>query len=96
MGVAGTGKTTIVRDYLAELQARSDSATVSTSVNLNSYTTSAALQALGGGPLSPLLPPRVRWASGHATPFPSSARVRTWNLCARSHRARVCLACADP
>ncbi|CAE8644925.1 unnamed protein product [Polarella glacialis] len=45
VGVAGTGKTTIVKDYLAEVKAKSDSMN-SASINLNSYTTSAALQAI--------------------------------------------------
>eukprot|EP00930_Biecheleria_cincta_P085161 TRINITY_DN7456_c0_g2_i1.p1 TRINITY_DN7456_c0_g2~~TRINITY_DN7456_c0_g2_i1.p1 ORF type:complete len:2485 (-),score=519.86 TRINITY_DN7456_c0_g2_i1:101-6748(-) len=43
LGVAGTGKTTIVKDYLADVKAKSDTMT-SQSMNLNSYTTSAALQ----------------------------------------------------
>eukprot|EP00931_Biecheleriopsis_adriatica_P003888 TRINITY_DN10563_c0_g2_i1.p1 TRINITY_DN10563_c0_g2~~TRINITY_DN10563_c0_g2_i1.p1 ORF type:complete len:2985 (-),score=661.93 TRINITY_DN10563_c0_g2_i1:306-8801(-) len=45
VGVAGTGKTTIVKDYLAEVQAKSETMT-SASINLNSYTTSAALQQI--------------------------------------------------
>lgn len=43
VGVAGTAKATIVKDYLAEVKANSD-AMNSASINLNSYTTSGALQ----------------------------------------------------
>lgn len=45
VGVAGTGKTTIVKDYLAELKARTEDF-VSMSINNNNYTTSYALQAI--------------------------------------------------
>ncbi|CAE7836099.1 Dnah17, partial [Symbiodinium necroappetens] len=44
VGVAGTGKTTIVKDYLAEVKVNSEMN--SASINLNSYTTSAALQGI--------------------------------------------------
>ncbi|CAL1167896.1 unnamed protein product [Cladocopium goreaui] len=45
VGVAGTAKTTIVKDYLAEVKVKSDAnAMNSASINLNSYTTSGALQ----------------------------------------------------
>ena len=47
-GVAGTGKSTIVRDYLAELAASSDQYS-SASINLNSYTDSLALQSMMEG-----------------------------------------------
>jgi dynein heavy chain len=45
VGVAGTMKTTIVKDYLADLKARTEEY-VSMSINNNNYTTSAALQAI--------------------------------------------------
>lgn len=45
VGVAGKAKTTIVKDYLAEVKVKSDAnAMNSASINLNSYTTSGALQ----------------------------------------------------
>ncbi|CAJ1459802.1 unnamed protein product, partial [Effrenium voratum] len=45
VGVAGTAKTTITKDYLAEVKVNSDTMN-SASINLNSYTTSAALQSI--------------------------------------------------
>jgi len=45
VGVAGTGKTVIVKDYLADKKAESEDY-VSTSINLNNYSTSFALQAI--------------------------------------------------
>ena len=43
VGVAGTGKTTIVKDYLAEMKANSEDM-ISMSINNNNYTSSFALQ----------------------------------------------------
>ena len=43
VGVAGTGKTTIVKDFLAEMKANNEDM-VSMSINNNSYTSSFALQ----------------------------------------------------
>jgi len=45
VGVAGTAKTTIVKDYLADLKAKTDNY-VSMAINNNNYTTSFALQAI--------------------------------------------------
>jgi dynein heavy chain len=45
VGVAGTGKTVIVKDYLADLKARTEDF-VSMSINNNNYTTSFALQSI--------------------------------------------------
>ncbi|CAK0903564.1 unnamed protein product [Prorocentrum cordatum] len=45
VGVAGTGKTTIVKDYLADLKARTEDF-MSQSINNNNYTTSARLQSI--------------------------------------------------
>jgi dynein heavy chain len=45
VGVAGTSKTVIVKDYLADMQAKSDDMT-SQNINNNNYTTSYALQAI--------------------------------------------------
>eukprot|EP00929_Paragymnodinium_shiwhaense_P077081 TRINITY_DN3967_c0_g2_i2.p1 TRINITY_DN3967_c0_g2~~TRINITY_DN3967_c0_g2_i2.p1 ORF type:complete len:4576 (+),score=1729.31 TRINITY_DN3967_c0_g2_i2:93-13820(+) len=45
VGVAGTGKTTIVKDYLADLKARTEDF-VNMSINNNNYTSSFALQAI--------------------------------------------------
>jgi dynein heavy chain len=50
VGVAGTGKTTIVKDYLADLKAKDDNFT-SQSINNNNYTTSARLQGILMGSL---------------------------------------------
>jgi dynein heavy chain len=50
VGVAGTGKTTIVKDYLADLSAKDETYT-SVSINNNNYTTSLALQAILMGTL---------------------------------------------
>jgi len=45
VGVAGTGKTTVVKDFLAEIKSKNDDI-MSLSVNNNNYTTSFALQAI--------------------------------------------------
>jgi dynein heavy chain len=50
VGVAGTGKTTIVKDYLAEKKLRDENIN-SAMMNLNSYTSSAALQGIMMGHL---------------------------------------------
>jgi dynein heavy chain len=50
VGVAGTGKTTIVKDYLADLKSKNEDFT-SQSINNNNYTTSYALQAIIMGSL---------------------------------------------
>jgi dynein heavy chain len=50
VGVAGTGKTTIVKDYLADLKARTEDY-VSMSINNNHYTSSYAFQAIVMGGL---------------------------------------------
>ncbi|CAK0818712.1 unnamed protein product [Prorocentrum cordatum] len=45
VGVAGTGKTTIVKDFLADLKAKTDDF-MSQSINNNNYTTSLRLQSI--------------------------------------------------
>eukprot|EP00927_Polykrikos_kofoidii_P041032 TRINITY_DN34968_c0_g2_i1.p1 TRINITY_DN34968_c0_g2~~TRINITY_DN34968_c0_g2_i1.p1 ORF type:complete len:3218 (+),score=730.51 TRINITY_DN34968_c0_g2_i1:1253-9655(+) len=45
VGVAGTGKTTLVKDYLADLKARTEDF-ISMAINNNYYTSSFALQAI--------------------------------------------------
>eukprot|EP00931_Biecheleriopsis_adriatica_P107676 TRINITY_DN819_c0_g1_i4.p1 TRINITY_DN819_c0_g1~~TRINITY_DN819_c0_g1_i4.p1 ORF type:complete len:2563 (-),score=618.44 TRINITY_DN819_c0_g1_i4:48-7736(-) len=45
VGVAGTGKTTIVKDYLADMKAASEEM-ISLSINNNNYTSSFALQGI--------------------------------------------------
>jgi dynein heavy chain len=44
VGIAGTGKTTIVKDYLSEIRATQSETTITAMVNHNSYTSSFALQ----------------------------------------------------
>jgi dynein heavy chain len=53
VGVAGTGKTTIIKDYLAEVKLDRENCEGinSAAINLNSYTTSEALQAIFMGSL---------------------------------------------
>jgi dynein heavy chain len=46
VGIPGTGKTTIVKDYLADVKAKKGDDIMSASVNHNSYTSSFALQAI--------------------------------------------------
>merc|ERR1719272_1493853 len=50
VGVAGTGKTTIVKDYLAEAKVRDENMT-SALINFNSYTSSEAMQSIMMGRL---------------------------------------------
>jgi dynein heavy chain len=45
VGVAGTGKTTFVKDYLAEMKAKNEDM-INMAINNNSYTTSFALQTM--------------------------------------------------
>jgi dynein heavy chain len=46
VGVAGTSKTTIVNDFLADLKAKRGDDFISSSINNNNYTTSLALQSI--------------------------------------------------
>jgi dynein heavy chain len=65
VGVAGTGKTTIVKDYLVDVKLK-DENMISASMNMNSYTTSFALQAIMMGNLDK--------RSGHTYGPPSHKR----------------------